>query len=142
MNFERILTPKQWKLYWPEIKRTLVDCAEKGKRIHVLVEPEKVKRSTGRGSQNHHLNGHIQQIAVETGQPFEDIKRYIKQQAVGMGYPMLTRFGKPVTDLWGNPIGISEADSTTEQCTLLIEQSHMLAAELGIILREDDENQD
>lgn len=139
MTFDRIITPKQWKQYWPSIKQTLVECAEKGKRIHILVEAEKRTRSTGPGSQNHHLNGHIQQIAMCTGQPFDDIKRYIKQQAISMGYPMQMRFGVPVIDLWGSPIGISEKDCTVEQCAMLIEQTHLLASEMGITLREDDD---
>lgn len=41
-------------------------------------------------------------------------------------------------DMWGNLVGISEAESTTEQCALLIEQAHMLAAELDITLQEND----
>jgi len=138
MKFDRIFPAKMFKAYWPEIKETLVKTQEAGRKVHVLIEPERKSRSTGYKSQNHHLNGHIQQISMSTGQPFDDIKKYVKQQAISMGYPILERFGQPVRDLWGNLQGISESDSTVEQCALLIECAHQLAAELGIILQEED----
>ena len=138
MKFDRIFPAKMFKAYWPEIREVLGNILESGRKVHILVEPERKARSTGYKSQNHHLNGHIQQIAMCTGQPFEDIKKYIKQKAIGMGYPMLMRFDKPVTDLWGNPLGISESDSTVEQCALLIECAHQLATDLDIILQEED----
>lgn len=137
-TFNRIFPAKAFKMHWDEMRAVMHEIDDAGKQVHVLIEAEKKRRSTGYKSQNHHLNGHIQQIAMCTGQPFEDIKKYVKQKAIGMGYPMLMRFGQPVTDLWGNPQGISEADSTTEQCALLIEATHMLASELDIILQEDD----
>ena len=138
MKFDRIFPPKMFKSYWSEIKEVLINTSESGRKVHVLVEPERKARSTGYKSQNHHLNGHIQQIAMSTGQPFDDIKKYLKQQAISMGYPILERFGQPVRDLWGNIQGISESDSTVEQCALLIECAHQLASELNIILQEDD----
>lgn len=135
MKIDRLISPSDIQTLFPEIEECARTC--KG-RVHILVEPEKRIRSTGPGSQGHHLNGHIQQIAMFTGQPFEDIKKYVKQRAIDMGYPMLKRLGQPVVDLWGQPVGISEADSTTAECALLIEQTHILASELGIILREGD----
>ena len=98
-------------------------------------------RSTGERSQNHHINGHCQQIATETGNPFDVVKAEIKCRAVDMGYPMLERNGEVRLDLYGRPMGISEADSTVEECALLIEAAHMLAAELGIVLEETSEEQ-
>lgn len=98
-------------------------------------------RSTGEKSQNHHINGHVQQIATETGNPFDVVKAEIKCRAVDMGYPMLERNGEVRLDLFGRPMGISEADSTVEECALLIEAAHMLAAELGIVLEETSEEQ-
>jgi len=137
-TFNRVFPARSFKLHWDEMKAVMREIDEQKKQIHVLIEPEKKKRSVGYKSQNHHLNGHIQQIAMCTGQPFDDIKKYVKQQAVSMGYPMLERFGQPVRDLWGNVQGISESDSTSDQCALLIEATHQLAAELGIILQEED----
>lgn len=138
MKFDRMINPSQFKNFWGEIKTILNYCTEKNRNVHVLIEPQKKLRSTGAFSQSHHLNGHIQQIAMYTGQPFEDVKKYIKQQAISMGYPFQESFGNPKRDMWGNLVGISEAESTTEQCALLIEQAHMLAAELDITLQEND----
>ena len=39
-----------------------------------------------------------------------------------------------VTDWYGNPRGISEADSSVSECAILIECAMMLASELGIIV--------
>jgi hypothetical protein len=36
-------------------------------------------------------------------------------------------------------MGISESDSSVEECAILIEAAHMLAAELGIVLEESEE---
>ncbi len=141
MKIERLVVPGNFKLLMPEIKALLMDCYQKKKKVHVLIEPEKKLRSTGDGSQSHHLNGHIQQIARETGQPFEDIKKYVKQQAISMGYPIKEQFGNPVLDMWGNLTGISEADCSVSDCALLIDQAHLLAAELGIVLKEENGNE-
>lgn len=135
MKFDRIVPKDRIKDYSAEISAAMKSCKD---MVHILIEPPRRPRTTGEKSQNHHLNGHIQQISMETGQPFDDVKKYIKQQAVSMGYPMLERFGRPVNDMWGHPVGISEADASASECSLLIEQAHMLAAELGIILREEE----
>ena len=56
-----------------------------------------------------------------------------------MEYPMLIREdGSVQKDLWGRIMGISEADSSTEECAILIEATHMIASELGIILKETE----
>ncbi|MBQ3838130.1 MAG: hypothetical protein II814_13525, partial [Treponema sp.] len=80
------------------------------------------------GSQNHHLNGHIAQIAEETGQPFDMVKLAVKSIAIGMGYPFET--------IGSVAVAKSEALCSTEECGILIEAAHVLAADLGIILRE------
>ena len=87
-------------------------------------------RTTGPRSQNRHLNGHVQQIAGETGEDFDVVKREIKRRARKRGYPFRTsRFGYAVPK--------SEADATIEECGMLIEESHEVAAFLNIVLRED-----
>ena len=47
-------------------KWELEKLAQKDSLVFKIVPPRKL-RSTGEYSQNHHLNGHIQQICVETG---------------------------------------------------------------------------
>ena len=103
-------------------------------------------RTTGAGSQNHAINGIIQQICIETGQDFASTKEYIKSRAVEMGYPILTKKvmkngqieEEPVTDWYGNIRGISEADSSVEECAILIECAILVASELGITLNLGD----
>lgn len=136
MKFDRLLPPSTYSSYAQEIQMVLDKCIADHRRVHVLIEPEKRGRSTGDFSQNHHLNGHIQQISVYTGQPFEDIKKYVKQMAISQGYPILTKAGNPVIDMWGQAVGISEADASTSECAILINCVHQLASELGIILEE------
>ena len=87
-------------------------------------------RTTGPQSQNHHLNGHVQQIAQETGEDFDVVKREIKRRARKRGYPFKTsRFGYAVPK--------SEAEATVEECAMLIDERHEVAAFLSIALREE-----
>lgn len=104
----------------------------------ITVEPPRRRRSTGKNSQSAHFNGHIQQIAVETGQVFGDIKEYAKTRAIDQGYPMLKKDdGAPFLNVWGQPRGISEADASVEDAIILIDTIHQLAAELDIRLVEE-----
>jgi hypothetical protein len=89
-------------------------------------------RTTGDKSQNHHLNGHIQGICVETGNSFEAVKMAVKLRAVEMGYPFQTLPNGAIDPQ-------SEAASSTEECAILIESAHMIAAEWGIALIESDD---
>lgn len=112
------------------IKEELRRCRERHNG-HVLVtmRPPKRPRTTGDGSQNHHLNGHIMQICGETGNCYDAVKNAVKQIAVEqMGYPYRAIAGRIV------PIG--ESESSTDECAKLIEAAHVLAADLGIILQE------
>lgn len=116
----------------------LKDCKLKnnGYATITINRPRRI-RSTGKKSQSHHFNGHCQQIAACTGQPFGDVKSYLKHLAISTGYPILKDdTGNPIINLWGQEQGISETESTVEECSLLIEQAHQLAAELGIRLQE------
>jgi hypothetical protein len=107
--------------------------------VTLTIETPKKPRSTGDGSQNHHLNGHIRQICEETGNEPDVVKLEVKYRAVVfLGYPTEKRpDGSDALDIWGRPKGISESDSSIEECSQLIEMVHVLASELGIILRED-----
>ena len=136
MKFDRIIQASQMNLFFPDMQQ--IASASKTGTVHVLVETPRRHRTTGAGSQGNHLNGHIQQICEVTGNDFNDVKKYVKQMAIPMGYPMLMRRGIPVYDLWGQPVGISEKDCDTVQCGYLIDCSHRLAAELGIILKENE----
>ncbi len=115
-------------------------CADEKHNSHITItiETPKKPRTIGAGSQSHHLNGHVQQLAMETGMPFDAVKMEIKHRAIKRGYPILYRpDGQASLDLWGRPLGISEADCSTTECAYLIEECHELAAELGMVLIEE-----
>lgn len=100
--------------------------------VSLTFKPPYKPRSTGEHSQNHHLNGHIMQICNETGNSFNAVKLAVKQIA-------MEQFGYPFETVGKHIVPKSESDSDTVECNMLIEASHYLAAEEGIILREEAE---
>lgn len=112
------------------IKRELRKCRDKHNRFVLLtLQPPKRPRTTGKGSQNHHLNGHIIQICNETGNSYDAIKYCVKMLAVEeMGYPYEIIDGH----IWPK----AEHESSTDECAKLIEAAHVWAAHQGIILQE------
>ena len=93
------------------------------------MQPPKRPRTTGKDSQNHHLNGHIMQIVNETGNSYEVVKYCVKMIAVEqLGYPYKTIAGQIIPQ--------PESESSTDECAKLIEAAHMLAADQGILLQE------
>lgn len=112
------------------IKRELRKCRDKhNDYVLVTMQPPKRPRTTGKDSQNHHLNGHILQICGETSNDYDAVKYCVKMIAVEqMGYPYKTVAGHIVPQ--------RERDCSTEECAKLIEAAHILAAELSIILQE------
>lgn len=119
----------------PELKSALVTvlsaCQKKyNDYVQVTIKPPYKPRTTGKGSQNHHLNGHIIQICNFTGNDYETIKYCIKMIAV-------EQMNYPYTTIAGHIVPKRECDCNTEECAKLIEASHVLAAQIGIILREE-----
>lgn len=112
------------------IKHELRKCRDKyNDFVLVTLQPPKKPRTTGEASQNHHLNGHIMQISNETCAGYSAVKDEVKRIAVEtMGYPY------EIVNGHIHPKG--ESDSSTDECALLIEAAHVLAADLGIILQE------
>ena len=112
------------------IKRELIKCRDKyNDYVLVTLEPPKRPRTTGKDSQNHHLNGHIMQICNETGESYEVVKYCIKMIAVEqMGYSYKT--------IAGHIVPQPESESSTVECAMLIEAAHILAAQLSITLQE------
>lgn len=100
-------------------------------QVRAIISKPRKARTTGEKSQNHHLNGHVQQIARETGNSFDVVKAYIKREAVGQGYPFETL---PSGDI----MPISEADTDTSACAIAIDTAHRIAAEWGINLIEEE----
>lgn len=112
------------------IKRELKKCRDKHNDfVLVTLQPPKRPRTTGKDSQNHHLNGHIMQICNETQNSYEAIKYCVKMLAVEeMGYPYELIDGY----IFPKP----ERECSTDECALLIEAAHVWAAHHGIILQE------
>jgi len=109
----------------------LIKTAHKyGDFLYVKVSLPKHGRSTGKHSQNHHINGHIRFIAEETGQDFESIKLFMKMKAMDRGYS-----GDVIGDI---KVPKSEADASVEDATFLIDTIHQWSAEWSILLPEED----
>ena len=118
-------------VYLESLAKVLAYCRDKeNDYISVTLMPPRRLRSTGAHSQNHHLNGHIMQICAETGNDYDTVKMAVKMIAC-------ESFGYPYTEFKGVIVPQSEAKASTEECACLIEAAHLLAADLGIILKED-----
>lgn len=115
------------------LRNILRTCQDKyNDYVSVTFKPPYKPRTTGKGSQNHHLNGHIMQICNVTGNDYETIKYCIKMTAA-------EQFGYPTQTVAGHVVPKRESDCDTSECAMLIEASHYLAAQLGIVLREEAE---
>ena len=111
-----------WRLYLESNKDKAYD--------RLLIRVPSKPRTTVKFSQNHHLNGHCQQIAQKTGNNFDSVKYSMKYEAISEGYPFDT-IGKVV-------IPWSETRIDTMQAKILIDLIHRWAAENGIFLVEDE----
>ena len=113
------------------IRKLLAACqAKNNDYVRVVLQRPRVKRSTGDKSQNHHLNGHIMQICAETGNDYESVKFAVKMTAI-------EQYGYPYETIAGHIVPRRESDTDTAECALLIEAAHYIAADLGIILKEE-----
>ena len=113
------------------IKKLLTTCQTKDDDyVRVTLRRPKRARTTGAYSQNHHLNGHIMQICAETGNDYDAVKNAVKMIAV-------EQMGYPYTDFHGVITPKAESETDTAECAKLIEAVHVLAADLGIVLREE-----
>jgi hypothetical protein len=115
------------------LRKVLRLCRDKNNDyVAVTIARPYSPRTTGPKSQNHHLNGHIMQICNETNNDYEVVKYCVKMIATEqMGYPFQT--------IAGHIVPKRESDCNTEECAKLIEASHVLAAQMGVILREVNE---
>ena len=118
--------------YREALGRELAKCRDKNNDFAlVTIQQPKRPRTTGEGSQNHHLNSHVMQIANETGNAFESVKDAVKMTAC-------ENLGYPYDDIDGRIVPQRERVCSTDECAKLIEAAHILAADLGIILNEGD----
>lgn len=92
------------------------------------------RRTTGQYSQNHRINGFIQQICEHTGNTFGPMKEYCKELALSRGYPFETLPN-------GKAMPKSEAEIDTMQAAILIDTIEQVASDLGIRLRESNDEE-
>ena len=112
------------------LRNILRTCQDKySDYVSVTFKPPYKPRTTGKGSQSHHLNGHIAQICNVTGNDHETIKYCVKMIAV-------EQFGYPFETVAGHVVPKRERDCDTAECAKLIEAAHVWAAHHGIILQE------
>ena len=97
--------------------------------MRLILSPPFKHRSTGEKSQNHHINGHCQQISNHTGEDFDVIKMQAKRNAIKRGYPIYV-------DIFGNTMPKSETEIDSTEAGYLIEELHLIADFLSIKLRE------
>jgi len=113
--------------YWYFVKQN----EKKGIHFEQLKISKPFKpRSTGWKSQNHHFNGHLQQLAACTGHSFGVMKIYIENESISAGWPI-------ETGLDGVAYPKSEADVSSTEINAGIETCHRIAAELNCYLVEE-----
>lgn len=83
-------------------------------------------RTTGPGSQSAHLHGHLQQLAEHTGHSMGELKQIIKSETTSW----------PTHEILGHLVYASEADVDSATESEAIERCHVIASDLGIVLRE------
>jgi hypothetical protein len=105
-----------------------------GDMVKLILDVPMRKRSTGKNSQNAHINGHCQQIAVETGNDFTVVKESMKDMALSRGYPIAGYVLSGPRK--GTPIPKSEADITVDEAKILIDTIHQWADEWFFVLIE------
>lgn len=106
-------------------------AAKVGDRYDVEIAPTKRRRSTGDGSQNHHLFGHRDQLAILQGVRPSLMGEYIKIRAAAeLNYPTI-KLGDEI-------LPQSEAEASVDEESLLIDMAHIIGSELHVSLYEDD----
>lgn len=115
----------------PAFQKLVEKVAPTGDWYDVEVKPPRRIRSTGYKSANHHINGHLMQIAAETGNSFDCLKLEAKRIAAERGQWIWETLKN------GSIYPGSEADASVGEASALIEVIHQLAAEWGITLQED-----
>lgn len=106
-----------------------------GKRIRITISPVYETRTL---AQNAYFHAKVNEISAFTGQGRDEIKRAIKDYALGFGYPAaVDETGELKTDEDGRLIPLSSSKATIEQMETLIEALYSWCSERGIYITED-----
>ncbi len=123
-----VMIPREHMDGWSIIREWLK--LHKVNQLYVKIGKVRKPRTTGKKSQSHHFNGHVQQMANYAGDYFDDMKRSIKIKAIAKGYPYKT-------NAFGKAVPISESEASTVECAYLIDTCHEVASFLGCTLKEE-----
>ena len=105
------------------------------KRIRITISPVYETRTL---AQNAYFHAKVNEISAFTGQDRDEIKRAIKDYALGFGYPAaVDETGELKTDEDGRLIPLSSSKATIEQMETLIEALYSWCSERGIYITED-----
>ena len=105
------------------------------KRIRITISPVYETRTL---AQNAYFHAKVNEISAFTGQDRDEIKRAIKDYALGFGYPAaVDETGELKTDEDGRLIPLSSSKATIEQMETLIEALYSWCSEKGIYITED-----
>lgn len=115
-----------------QLRKVLRACRDKNNDyVAVTMERPYSPRTTGPKSQNHHLNGHLMQLAQHSGYSYDEIKYLVKMTAA-------EQFGYPTTTVGRYELPKPEHLCNTEECAMLIEAAHFVAAYMRCVLREEN----
>ncbi len=118
---------------WPAL-RSLLDLSamKHNGYLSCAFDPPRKPRTTGWKSQNHHLHGHLQQLARCYGTlSMEDMKQLMKWDCVDWPRKIVKVRGRAVEI----PISESDADTTAESAA--ISWCHDRALDLNCVLTEE-----
>lgn len=125
-----LLPAEAWRLFCDKLER--IEPCQRGKWKLVFDIHRKMKpRTSGPKSQQAHLHGHLSTIAESLGYYMSEIKEAMKAD--------LTSWPRRI--VMGQTIYMSEADADTVLEAKAIEWCHVKAAEFGIRLIEDGEEE-
>ena len=130
------LSPENQAVFWSQVK----EYEGKGGPVYHLVIKNRYKpRTTGQYSQNHKINGMVQQIAAQMDRSFEAVKMSAKLIAVENGnYPYEMMEVQTKTGIMEILVPASEKNISTTEASDLIEALYALAAEHGVEIVEGE----
>jgi len=105
----------------------LKDAEKHGGYLRLRVSSVERPRSTGKGSQNHHIWAHAAQIGSELG--------YDRREMLYVIASMTPEW--PMRDIGGVMVPVSEAGISSFVASKAIDMAHWIAAENNITLKEE-----
>ena len=136
----KVINPEQQIAIAQLVRYQEIERKKKSNYYHVRIKLPFRPRSTGKNSQCNRFNGGIQVICKEIGYDFDDLKMYIKRRALKRGYPFLKDNNDNIVFslIAAEPVPLQERYASVEDAILLNEELNQVAAEMGIILWDEE----